>query len=39
MNTFFRVAGYLACVVLIVGGIATAVVGANGRTEGRDNLK
>ncbi len=39
MKAFFRIAGYLACVVLIIGGIVTMMVGANGRSDVRDNLK
>lgn len=38
-NSFFRLAGYLACAVLILGGIATMVVGMNGRGQVSDNLK
>lgn len=35
---FFRIAGYLACAVLIIGGIATIIVGSSGRSQVSDNL-
>lgn len=38
-HAFFRIAGYLACAVLIIGGLATMIVGANGRSEVRTSLK
>lgn len=38
-NSFFRIAGYLACAVLIVGGLATIFIGASGRSEVNNNLK
>lgn len=39
MKSFFRIAGYLACGVLIVGGLVTMFVGFNGRSDVQDNLK